>query len=41
MAEDNMNLEKARSMIMIAIVFGLFDYDLGQFLLKACEEVEE
>lgn len=33
-----MTREDLKTMIMLAMVFGLFDHELGAFLLKACEE---
>lgn len=33
-----MTLKQLRHMIIVAIVFGLFDYQLGQFLLSLCVE---
>lgn len=33
--------EQQRQLVMIALVFGLFDYELAQFLLKSCVEYED
>jgi len=36
-----MTREDLRVLVMLAMVFGLFDYELGTFLLKAVDEEAE